>query len=71
MSDPRSCPICHHAGMVRSEGRLDQSGDTFLPTILSSCGVCGYTKFDPAVGVRWKSEPVVAAPPPGVQRKAA
>jgi len=56
--------------MVCREGRLEQSGDTFLPTILSSCPVCGYTKFDPALGVRWKSEHD-AAPAPGVQRKAA
>lgn len=71
MSDPRSCPICHRGELVRREGRLDQSGDTFLPTVISSCLVCGYTKFDPAVGVRWKSEHVAAPDPGGVQRKAA
>ena len=59
--------MCDGAEMVRSEGRLEQSGDTYLPTIVSSCPVCGYTKFAPAVGVRWKSEideaPVAAVLP--------
>lgn len=70
MADPRSCPICRRAEMVRHEGRLEQSGDTFLPTVQSSCPVCGYTKFEPALGVRWKSEHE-AAPPVSEQRKAA
>jgi hypothetical protein len=48
--------MCDGAEMMRREGRLEQSGETYLPTIVSSCPVCGYTKFAPAVGVRWKSE---------------
>lgn len=62
MSEPRTCPMCDGAVMVRSEGRLEQSGDTYLPTIVSSCPVCGYTTFEPAVGVRWKSELEAEAP---------
>jgi predicted RNA-binding Zn-ribbon protein involved in translation (DUF1610 family) len=56
MANPRACPICRGAEMVGREGKLDQSGNTYLPTVVLSCPVCGYTKFAPAVGARWKSE---------------
>ncbi len=65
MSEPRSCPMCDGGELVRREGRLDQSGDTYLPTTVVSCALCGYAKFEPAVGVHWKSavdEPSTPAP---------
>jgi hypothetical protein len=69
MSEPRTCPMCEGGEMVRREGRLEQSGETYLPTVVSSCEICGYTKFAPAVGVRWKSE--VEMTPSAGPRKAA
>jgi hypothetical protein len=69
MSKPTTCPMCEGGEMVRREGRLEQSGETYLPTIVSSCEICGYTKFAPAVGVRWRSE-VEATPSAGPRRAA-
>jgi hypothetical protein len=67
MSEPRSCPMCDGGEMVRSQGKLEQCGDTYLPTTVSSCSLCGYAKFEPAVGVHWRSEgepvPVIPAGP--------
>jgi predicted RNA-binding Zn-ribbon protein involved in translation (DUF1610 family) len=71
MANPRACPICRGAEMVRREGKLDQSGNTYLPTVVQSCPVCGYTKFAPAVGARWKSEVEVAQTSSAGERKAA
>jgi hypothetical protein len=72
MSEPtRRCPMCDGAEMVRREGRLEQSGETYLPTIVSSCPVCEYTKFAPAVGVRWRSELEATGPMSAGPRKAA
>lgn len=61
MSEPRSCPMCDGGEMVRREGRLEQCGDTYLPTTVWSCALCGYAKFEPAMGVRWKAD--ADAPP--------
>ena len=69
MSEPRTCPMCDGGEMVRREGRLEQSGETYLPTIVWSCEICGYTKFAPAVGVRWRSE--VDEAPSAAPRRAA
>jgi hypothetical protein len=55
MHDPRSCPICRGDRLERRDGRLDQSGETYLPTAVWSCHVCGYEKWEPALGVRWES----------------
>ncbi len=64
MSDPRACPICAAGEMVRSAGKLEQSGDTYLPTTVSACTLCGYAKFEPAIGVHWRAE--AEEPPPAV-----
>jgi hypothetical protein len=56
MANTRECPICAAGEMVRREGRLDQCGDTYLPTTVSTCTLCGYAKFEPALGVRWKAD---------------
>jgi len=50
--------------MVRREGRLEQCGDTYLPTTVWSCTRCGYAKFEPAMGVRWRSD-AEPGPAPG------
>ncbi len=56
MPERRKCPICAAGEMVRREGKLDQCGDTYLPTTVSTCTICGYAKFEPALGVHWKSD---------------
>jgi hypothetical protein len=55
MSEPRRCPMCDGGEMVRREGRLEQSGDTYLPTTVWSCALCEYAAWAPALGVRWRS----------------
>lgn len=50
------CPMCDAAALGVEEGHLDQSGRTFLPTTRWSCPVCGYARYEPAVGVRWRAE---------------
>jgi hypothetical protein len=49
-----ACPICRGGALVRGEGKLEQSGDSYLPTAVWSCGCCGYARFEPAVGRRWR-----------------
>jgi hypothetical protein len=53
MSDS-GCPICHDGVLERVDGRLDQSGDSYLPTIVWRCPRCEYSRFEPAVRVRWR-----------------
>lgn len=67
MSDARACPFCRSRPLARREGRLEQSGETYLPTVVWSCAVCGYEKWQPALGVRWQS----AVEPAGPARRAA
>ncbi len=59
--------MCDGGEMVRREGRLEQSGNTYLPTTVSHCTLCGYARFEPAIGVRWKPDvepaPAVTAGP--------
>ncbi len=50
-----ACPICHAGPLARGEGKLDQSGDSYLPTVVWSCGCCGYAHFEPALGRRWRA----------------
>ncbi len=54
MSDG-GCPICHDGELQRVEGRLEQSGDSYLPTIVWRCPRCEYSRFEPAVRVRWRA----------------
>ncbi len=70
MAETRSCPMCVGGEVVRSEGRLEQSGRTYLPTIVTTCPLCGYAKFEPALGVHWKSDEPVLAVGPGPRRAA-
>ncbi len=65
MSERGACPMCDGGELVRREGRLDQSGDTYLPTTVESCPICGYARWEPALDVHWKSggdEPSRPAP---------
>ncbi len=50
------CPICGGGSLVRGEGKLEQSGDSYLPTVVWSCALCEYKRFEPALGVRWRAE---------------
>lgn len=49
-----TCPVCHGGALSRGQGRLDQSGDTFLATVVWSCARCGYARYQPAVHARWR-----------------
>jgi hypothetical protein len=60
MSERERCPLCDAGELNRASGQLEQSGETFLPTVVSSCAVCGYARFAPAVGVHWRAEPTPA-----------
>ncbi len=55
MSEHDRCPMCQAGEMARSEGRLDQSGYTYLPTTCWSCAICGFARFEPALGAHWRS----------------
>jgi hypothetical protein len=58
--------MCEAGEIDVCAGRLDQSGETYLPTTVWSCGTCGYTRFQPALGVRWRTSeanaPIAADP---------
>jgi hypothetical protein len=53
--------MCDAGDLARATGQLEQSGETFLPTTVSSCAICGYARFEPAVGAHWRAD---AAPAP-------
>lgn len=66
MTEGMRCPICQAGSIHRGEGRLDQSGDTYLPTTVWACGVCGYARYEPAMGTAWRpaeARPIELAPP--------
>lgn len=63
--------MCDGGEMVSREGRLEQCGETYLPTVVSSCARCGYTKFEPAIGVHWKADADVAPVSSAGPRRAA
>jgi len=48
-----ACPMCRDGILERREGRLDQSGDSYLPTVASRCPRCEYVRFEPAIHARW------------------
>jgi hypothetical protein len=50
-----TCPMCNGGTLARGDGRLEQSGDSHLPTVVWSCGRCGYARYEPAVGKRWRA----------------
>lgn len=49
-----TCPMCREGELAAAEGRLEQSGDSYLPTTVWSCGTCGYTRYAPALHARWR-----------------
>jgi len=57
-----ACPICHGGTLARGEGRLEQSGESYLPTVVWSCGRCGYARFESAAGKRWQPAERNASP---------
>lgn len=56
MSESVHCPMCDDGVAVRGEGRLEQSGDTWLPTTVWTCDRCGYTRWEAALGARWRAD---------------
>ena len=42
--------------MAKGEGKLDQSGQTYLPTVVWTCGVCGCKAWEPATNVTHRVE---------------
>lgn len=58
------CPMCDDGVAVSSEGRLEQSGDTWLPTTVWTCRCCGTARYEPALGARWRAEPAPEATAP-------
>ena len=57
------CPMCRNGVLARGEGRLDQSGDTFLPTVTWTCACCEYRVFEPARTAGWRPAFGQDAPP--------
>ncbi len=71
MPERAKCPMCADGVITRSEGRLDQCGNTHLPTTAWTCDICGYVRYDPALEAQWRADEAVAgAAPPGVRRAA-
>jgi hypothetical protein len=57
-----SCPICGGGILSRSEGKLEQSGDSYLPTVVWTCPRCEYSRYEAATRAHWRS--AVPAPEP-------
>lgn len=55
MIDHNLCPLCGDGELTKSEGQLEQCGATFLPTLVWRCTHCGYTRYDPALKIHWRS----------------
>ncbi len=49
-----ACPLCRAASLSRGEGKLDQSGDSYLRTVVWTCACCGYARYEPALRERWR-----------------
>ncbi len=60
------CPICHGGPLRAGDGKLEQSGDSYLPTVVWRCALCEYTRYEPAPHARW--QPAHAAPEPEAQQ---
>ena len=67
------CPICAAGELMQTGGRLDQSGESYLPTVVWACNTCGYARYEPALHAAW--QPVHAQEPdadvPAPTRRAA
>ena len=59
------CPMCRDGFLTAGEGKLDQSGGTYLPTTVWSCAVCGCARYEGAKTSRWRSHAAdeVSSPP--------
>ncbi len=64
MSEHAHCPMCADGEVSRSEGRLEQSGETYLPTSMWTCNTCGYVRYEPAIVARWRTADGRVPPPP-------
>ncbi len=60
MIDRDKCPMCADGEVTRSEGKLEQSGATYLPTAVWTCNVCGYVRYEPAMAAHWRPTEVRA-----------
>jgi len=56
------CKVCGNGEVQPHAGRLEQSGDTYLPTIVWACATCGFSRFEPAVGAHWRAAGALDAP---------
>ncbi len=54
MTDRDKCPMCAAGEVTRSDGKLEQSGATYLPTAVWTCNLCGYVRYDPAMSAQWR-----------------
>jgi ribosomal protein L37AE/L43A len=52
--------MCADGEVVRGVGRLEQSGDTYLATTIWACRLCGFVRYEPALGERWRAAEVRA-----------
>ena len=69
MAENVRCPMCDDGVAVRGEGRLEQSGETWLPTTVWTCDRCGYARYEAALGAHWRAE--VDPDPRSLVRRAA
>jgi hypothetical protein len=63
VSDTLTCPICIDGEVVRRDGQLDQSGQTFLPTAVWGCMTCGWARYEPARHAAWQPAGTASAGP--------
>jgi hypothetical protein len=47
--------MCPDGEVTASEGKLEQSGNTYLATTVWTCSLCGYVRYEPALSARWRS----------------
>lgn len=63
MIEGQRCSMCQAGEIRQSQGRLDQCGNTYLPTTVWTCDVCGFARYEAARDVPYRSslpEPAVA-----------
>ena len=56
MAEAERCPCCAAGDLERADGELDQSGATYLPTVVHSCPICGYARYEPALHAAWRAD---------------
>ncbi len=55
MTDGMRCERCLAGAVHRSEGRLEQCCNTYLPTTVWTCDACGSASYEPALGTPWRA----------------